>query len=445
MTTTQRVDLGFKPRDWQRACFIGLKSKRFGVLVVHRRGGKTVMAVMRLIDAALKCQREQGRYAYIAPLFKQAKDVAWSYLKGYALKVPGSRVNESECWVELPNHAGSVSRIRIYGADNPDSLRGIYLDGAVLDEVADMKPDVWDQVVLPTLTDRQGWALFIGTPKGVNRFSDLYDQANRDDDWFAAMYDVFQTNALPESEIELARRSMPDNAFRQEYLCDFAAANENALIPLTLAMAARGKHLVETAYGHAPKILGVDVARQGGDRSVIMRRQGLASWAPLAVQSNDTMAVASLVAREIQAWQPDATFVDGTGGYGAGVIDRLRQLGYTPIEVQFGGKANDPRFLNKRAEMWWGVKEWLEQGGALPDDMGLVRELSAPTYEFDRTRSVFKLEPKEDIKERIGSSPDVADALALTFAQPVAPRMDWNYRHDMPTQGRAVMDYSPFG
>ena len=442
--TTQRVELGFTPRDWQRACFLGLQRKRFGVLVVHRRGGKTVMAVMRAIDAALKCKREQGRYAYIAPLFKQAKDVAWSYLKGYALKVPGSRVNESECWVELPNMGRSTSRIRIYGADNPDSLRGIYLDGAVLDEVADMKPDVWDQVVLPTLTDRQGWALFIGTPKGVNRFSDLYDQAGRDGDWFSALFDVYQTGALPDSEIDLARRSMPDNAFRQEYLCDFAAANENTLIPLTLAMEARGKHVVESAYSHAPKILGVDVARQGGDRSAIIRRQGLACFPPITLQSNDSMAVASRVAHEIQTWKPDAVFVDGTGGYGAGVIDRLRQLGYSPIEVQFGGKANDPRFLNKRAEMWWLVKEWLEQGGALPDVMELVRELSAPTYEFDRTRSVFKLEPKEDIKERIGSSPDLADALALTFAQPVAPPWAFESRNDYQPQGRALKDYSPF-
>ena len=442
---TQRIDLGFRPREWQRACFVGLKARRFGVLVVHRRGGKTVMAVMRLIDAALKCERENGRYAYIAPLFKQAKDVAWSYLKGYALKVPGSRVNESECWVELPNMGGSTSRIRVYGADNPDSLRGIYLGGAVMDEVADMKPDVWDQVVLPTLADRQGWALFIGTPKGVNRFSDLYDQAQRDDDWFAALYDVYQTGALPESEIELARRSMPDNAFRQEYLCDFAAASENTLISLAVAMDARGKHLIASAYEHAPKILGVDVARQGGDKSVIIRRQGLATWAPITLDQLDSMAVASRVAQEIQLWQPDAVFVDGTGGYGAGVIDRLRQLGYQPIEVQFGAKANDPRFLNKRAEMWWGMKEWIEAGGALPDSMELVRELAAPTYEFDRTRGVFKLEPKEGVKERIGKSPDIADALAVTFAQPVAPRWSIQTARDMPTQGRAVTAYSPFG
>src|SRR5690606_9719062 len=133
------------------------------------RAGKTVMAVMRLIAAALANERQSPRYAYIAPQLNQAKDVAWTYLKHYGLKVPGASVNESELCVEFPNGA----RVRIYGADNPDRLRGIYLDGVVLDEVADMKPEVWDEVVLPTLTDRQGWALFIGTPKGVNRFSEM--------------------------------------------------------------------------------------------------------------------------------------------------------------------------------------------------------------------------------------------------------------------------------
>lgn len=436
---TETIDIGFRPRPWQAECFRRLR--RFSVLVIHRRAGKTVMAVMKLIDSALRNTHPAPRYAYIAPLLKQAKDVAWDYLKTYARKVPGTRINEAELFTEFPNGA----RIRIYGADNPDSLRGIYLDGAVLDEVADMKPEVWDEVVLPTLTDRQGWALFIGTPKGVNRFSELYDKAQVLPGWFRQLYTVYDTGALPDSEIELARSTMSANAFAQEYLCDFAAANENTLIPLALAMAAKGKHLKADVYGHAPKILGVDVARQGGDRSVIIRRQGLASWTPITMQGLDAMAVASRVAAEIQAWNPDAVMVDGTGGYGAGVIDRLRQLGYSIIEVQFGAKANDPRFQNKRAEMYWGVKEWLEQGGALPDDMALVRELSALTYEHDRIRGVFKLEPKEGLKERIGVSPDLADALACTFAQPIAAPWAFDTRHDHPSNGRAVMDYSPFG
>lgn len=433
---TQRIDLGFRPRPWQAACFRALK--RFSVLVIHRRAGKTVMAVMKLIDAALRNDRQAPRYAYLAPLFNQAKDTAWTYLKHYTGKIPGTKINESETWVELPNGA----RIRIYGADNPDRLRGIYLDGVVLDEVADMKPEVWDEVVLPTLSDRGGWALFIGTPKGVNRFSELFDLAGRTDGWFAALYDVYQTEALPANEIELARATMPDNAFRQEYLCDFAAANENTLISLPVALAAKGLHLKADKYDHAARLIGVDVARYGDDSTVIIRRQGLASWAPKVVKGADAMQVAAIVALEAADWKADAVFVDGTGGYGAGVIDRLRQMGMNPIEVQFAGKPIDPRFANKRAEMWWGIKDWLEKGGALPDDMALVRELSAPTYSMDNARGVLKLESKDDIKERIGSSPDRADALAVTFAFPVMPNL--HARLGVPEPKPQGIEYDPW-
>ena len=407
------VDLGFRPRAWQARCFENLR--RFTVLVIHRRAGKTVLAILKLVSAALANRKESPRYAYIAPQLNQAKDVAWSYLKHYATKVPGVGVNESELFVEFPNGA----RVRIYGADNPDRLRGIYLDGVVLDEVADMKPEVWDEVVLPTLTDRQGWALFIGTPKGVNRFSELYDRATGEN-WHRALFDVYSTDALPASEIQIAKDSMPEAAFRHEYLCDFTAANENTLIPLPLAMEARGKHLGPDKYQHAAKVLGVDVARYGDDRTVIFKRQGLVAFEPIILRGADSMAVAARVAGVMDEWDADGVLVDGSGGYGAGVIDRLRQLGRRVLEVQFGGKATDPRFVNKRTEMWWLVKEWLEAGGVIPDGVDLVRELAAPTYSLDNARGLFALEPKDKIKERIGVSPDLADALALTFAYPVA-------------------------
>lgn len=418
---TEVIDLGFTPRDWQADCF--RKLKRFSVLVIHRRAGKTVMAVLKLVAAALSNRHDSPRYAYIAPQFNQAKDVAWTYLKHYALKVPGNKINESETYVEFPNGA----RIRVYGADNPDRLRGIYLDGVVMDEVADMKPEVWDEVVLPTLTDRQGWALFIGTPKGVNRFSELYDKAVGPH-WFRALFDVTSTGALPESEITVARQTMPDSAFRQEYLCDFAAANENTLIPLPLALEAKGRHLPVDSYQSAPVVLGVDVARYGDDRTVILRRQGLAAFEPVVLSGQDAMTVATRVALVKQQFNADAVMIDGTGGYGAGVIDRLRQLGHAVLEVQFAGKPMDSRFGNKRVEMWWAVKEWLQAGGALPPNADLVRELSAPTYSMDNARGLLMLEPKDKIKERIGVSPDLADALALTFAYPVAPRGAESFR-----------------
>jgi hypothetical protein len=416
VSRVQIVDLGFTPRPWQAECL--KKLKRFSVLVIHRRAGKTVLAILSLIDAALQNKKDSPRYAYIAPKYNQAKDVAWSYIKHYARMVPGTTINEAETWVCFPGD----KRIRIYGADNPDGLRGLYLDGAVLDEVAQMKPDLWDEVILPTLADRQGWALFIGTPKGVNRFSELYDHARVKPGWYAALFDVTQTDALPPAEIELARAEMSEQKFAQEYLCDFSASSEDVLIPLSLAMPAKGKHLVLEAYQFAAKVIGVDVARQGGDRTVIFRRQGLASFTPKVLNGADSMTVASVVAREVDDWGADAVMVDGSGGYGAGVIDRLRSLNYDISEVQFGGKPADPRYANKRVEMYCGVRDWLQAGGALPDDTSLVRELSAATYDHDNARGVLALESKDDIKARIGLSPDLADALALTFAYPVLAR-----------------------
>lgn len=414
---TQVVDLGFRPRPWQAESL--RMRKRFNVEVVHRRGGKTVVKIMRLVDAALRSNRPLPRYGYVAPLLKQAKAIAWDYLKTYTRKIPGVSINESELYVELPNGA----RVRIFGADNPDSLRGLYFDGVVLDEVADMKPEVWTAIILPAILDRNGWADFIGTPKGINLFSELYFKALKDPEWFAALRTVYDTGALSPDEIELARASMPEPQFRQEFLCDFNAGAANALLSVDVVNAACGKHLAEDKYQFAARIIGVDVARQGDDRTVIFRRQGLASFSPVIMRGADSMAVAARVAAEIQEWEPDAVMVDGSGGYGAGVIDRLRQLGHVPLEVQFGGKANDARFNNKRTEMYWLLAEWLRSGAVLPDMAELKVELCTPTYDHDNARGVMKLESKDDIKDRMGYSPDLADALALTFAYPVAPRL----------------------
>ena len=436
--TVQTIDLGFRPRPWQANSL--RKRKRFNVEVVHRRGGKTVKALMRTIDAAIRNQRQRPFYAYIAPELKQAKGIAWEYLKQFTRPIPGVKVNESELWVELP---GCGARIRIFGADNPDSLRGLYFDGAVLDEVADMKPEVWETIVLPALLDRDGWADFIGTPKGINLFSEMYYRALEHPDWYAALHTVFDTGALSPDQIELARQSMTDTAFRQEMLCDFNAGSSSALIAVDTVTAASGRHAIESAYSFAPKILGVDVARQGDDSSVIFRRQGLASWKPRVLKGADSTTVASVVIQEMQDFGADAVFVDGSGGYGAGVIDRLRLLGHQPVEVQFGGRATDPRYANKRMEMYWELAKWLEGGGCIPDDAALKVELCTPTYSHDNAKGVMKLESKDDIKARMGKSPDRADALALTFAFPVAPKLSPLEQAIFARPQRARTDYSP--
>ncbi len=150
--------------------------QRFNVLVAHRRFGKTVFCINELIAKAAANRHAEPRYGYVAPLLAQAKDVAWHYLKRFTAPIPGISVSETELWVDLPNGA----RIRLYGADNADRLRGLYFDGIVLDEYAQMSPRVWPEIIRPMLADRAGWALFIGTPMGRNHFCALYEQAARE-------------------------------------------------------------------------------------------------------------------------------------------------------------------------------------------------------------------------------------------------------------------------
>jgi phage terminase large subunit len=191
--------------------------------VAHRRAGKTVACVQKLIKGALKCKLPAPRFAYVAPLYTQAKDVAWEYTKAFALKL-SAIPHESELRVDLPNGA----RVRLYGADNPDRLRGLYLDGCVLDEYADMRPSVWGEVIRPMLADRGGWATFIGTPKGHNGFYELWQGAQTDKSWFHLMLRASGTGLLSPEELADARKGMSQDQYEQEFECSFEAAIQGA-------------------------------------------------------------------------------------------------------------------------------------------------------------------------------------------------------------------------
>lgn len=413
------IDLQFRCRPWQDRVFKSLK--RFSVLVIHRRAGKTLLAVLRLVTAALACGLIDPRYAYIAPQHKQAKAVAWLYLTRIARLIPGSVINQAETWVSIPSLSGTPAQIRIWGADNPDGLRGIYLDGVVLDEFAQMKGDTWEEVIVPALSDRHGWALIIGTPKGINRFSEIYDRAVGPS-WFRRLLTVYDTDVFTPAEIDELRGMMSERSFNQEFMCSFEASNEDNLIQLSSALLARGRVLQPDAYQHAAKVLGVDVARFGDDSSVLCPRQGLLCNPLKVYHGLDTGELARKVISYAVQWGADAILVDGTGGYGAGVIDMLRKSNYVTIDVQFGGRADNPeKFINRRAEMAWRCREWIDEGGALAADNDLVRELCAPTYWFDKAGRL-QIESKEDLKKRIGCSPDRADALWITFGHDIAPR-----------------------
>jgi len=414
------IDLGYRPRGWQKECH--RHKKRFSVFALHRRAGKTELALMELIDKAIKFKLDLGLFVYIAPFLKQAKLIAWARLKQRLepLRIAGAiEINESDLSVTF-KHNGAV--IRVIGGDNPDAIRGVRLDGCVIDEVAQIKPEVWMDIVQPALSDRKGFAMFIGTPAGINLFSEIYYKAEGLPEWHAARYTVYDTGAIDPDEVARLKRDMAETSFAREYLCDFTAAGDDQLISLADAEEAARREYKPKEFDHAPLILGVDPARFGDDRSVIVRRQGLQCFTPLVYRGIDNMDLAARVAAQIEEYNPDAVFIDS--GAGAGVIDRLRQLDYDVIEVAFGGKSTYPNlYLNRRAEMWFEMKNWVVTGGAIPNDQALKQELATPVYWFDSAgRKV--LEPKDEIKKRLqgGGSPDVADALALTFAFPVAKR-----------------------
>ena len=195
------------------------RKERWAVIVAHRRCGKTVACINDLIVKALLENKPHAQYAYIAPFYSQAKSVAWRYLERFSEPVL-AKSNQSELWVELINGA----RIRLFGADNSDALRGNFLDGVVMDEMADMKPSVWGEIIRPLLADRLGWATFIGTPKGHNAFYDIYNEATKKPNWYVKVLRADQTMLLPQSELDDAKASMSDNQYEQEFLCSFEAA-----------------------------------------------------------------------------------------------------------------------------------------------------------------------------------------------------------------------------
>jgi len=198
------------------------------VLVVHRRGGKTTAVINDMVKRALQCTREAARYAYIAPTYSQAKDVAWSMLKKAVSKIEGVTTSEGELWVTLPNGA----RIRLYGADNYDRLRGIYLDGVAIDESADMAPEAWTEVIMPALADRDGWVVWIGTPKGKDAFYAVWRKAQEERETYYSLMLPASKSGILSAEVLADQRNAPgmtEAVYNQEFECSFDAPIPGAI------------------------------------------------------------------------------------------------------------------------------------------------------------------------------------------------------------------------
>jgi phage terminase large subunit len=233
------IEIPYKPREHQLKVHELLDGKRFAVVVAHRRFGKTVAALNHLIREAVLNEKETPRYAYIAPTYGQAKRVAWDYLVKYTTPLGGTN-NISELRVDFWGR-----RIQLYGSDNPDSLRGQFFDGVIIDEVGDQNPKIWTDIVRPALTDRKGWCLFIGTPKGHNHFKELRDRAEKEDGWGLLEFKASETGVVDETELKAAKNEMGEDKYRQEFECSFDAAVEGSYYGQMLNELEEKKHMQE--------------------------------------------------------------------------------------------------------------------------------------------------------------------------------------------------------
>lgn len=226
----RQVVIPYTPRPLQAQLHGELK--RFSVVICHRRFGKTVFAINNLVKRLFECKHPNPQGAYIAPTYGQAKRIAWEYLKRYTEVIPGVRFWETELRVDISRGKDTI-KIYLLGADNPDGLRGLYLDDCIFDEYADMRPRIFAEVVRPALSDRLGCALWIGTPRGFNHLHTIYEQAKQmmlasNPEWFAALYPASITGVLPQSELDAARAIMSEEQYGQEYECSFEAAVQGA-------------------------------------------------------------------------------------------------------------------------------------------------------------------------------------------------------------------------
>lgn len=335
---------------------------------------------------------------------------------------------------------------------NTEAFAGLHNKGRrillVFDEASSIPDLIWE-VSEGALTDADTeilWCCFGNPTKNTGRFRDCFRRFRHR--WHTRQIDSRTVKMTNKTQLQKWVDDYGEDS-------DFVRVRVRGVFPETAANALLGpddyeratsRHYRPEQYQHAARILGVDVARQGIDRTVIFPRQGLVAFKPKVLRIPDTMQIAALVAQAADKWQADAIMVDGTGGYGAGVIDRLRQLGYDVIEVQFAGKANDPRYFNKRSEMAFEMARWVQDGGSLPKSNDLEIELCALTYRYQGDK--FRLSEKEEIRQEIGESPDLADGLGLTFAFPVAPKtMAEQLSPSTPTaapRGNIVSEYDPF-
>ncbi len=324
---------------------------------------------------------------------------------------------------------------------NTEAFAGLHNQGKrvvlIFDEASAIIDSIWE-VSEGALTDADTeilWCCFGNPTRNIGRFYDCFHKfAHR---WITRQIDSRTVSITNKRQFQewLEDYGEDSDFFRVRVKGMFPRVSANALIGPDEIDAAMARSYSADQTADAPVILGGDVARQGDDSSAVARRQGRVLFPIRTIRIPDTTLVAAQFIMEQNEHQADAFFVDGTGGYGAGVIDTMRAGNHNPIEVHFNGRPIDARYFNKRSEMYFELVKWIRSGGALPYDPELKEELCAMTFTYQGDK--FRLCEKDEVKELVGRSPDKADSAALTFAFPVAKRLPL-------AAARSQTDYDPY-
>ena len=213
-----KITIPYTPRKHQAYVHKELEKHRYAVLLCHRRFGKTTLCLLHLIKKCLTNKNFNPRYHYICPTYKMAKSIAWDFLKYYTKSIPQTKWNESELRCDFINN----SRITLLSSENPDSIRGIYSDGVIVDETSQITSALIDEVITPSLSDRRGFMYMVGTPAGMNNILyEFYNKAQANDEWFLYKAKATETKILDQDELDAALKIMGTAKFNQEYECSF--------------------------------------------------------------------------------------------------------------------------------------------------------------------------------------------------------------------------------
>lgn len=337
--------------------------------------------------------------------------------------------------------------------EQANTLAGFHADNVlyILDETGDMPDAVMAsaEAALSTGIDGNHEARLVQSGNTSKRSGPLYRACTSERKlWFVVRItgDPDDPKRSPRIDLNWCRQQIDkygrhDPWVKVNVFGEFPDHDINALIGPDDIEAAEKRSYREHDIAHAARLLGIDVAREGDDMSVMFPRQGLVAFTPTEWRNIDGIQGAGAASRKWEDWDADACFVDNTGGFGAAWIDCLRLLRRNPIPVLFSGEPHDRRFYNKRAEMYWDACRWIKEGGQLPHCPELTQALTQTTYTHKGDRLL--LEDKSQLKERIGMSPDHADAFVETFAEPIM-------RHGVKLPGvgrtnrRFRAEYDPF-